>query len=65
MWAAKGLPNSRSGVKSLCPEFLLIPPWLSFGALRPQTGNKTHELANICFHLVNLREALGKRPSAQ
>lgn len=30
-------------------------------------GNKTHELANICFHLImTLREeALGKCPSAQ
>lgn len=66
LWAAEGIPNSRSGVKSLCPEFLLIPTWLSFGALRPQKENKTHELANICFYLImTLREALGKCPSAQ
>lgn len=42
---------------------LLIPTQLSFRVLGPQKGNKTRELANICFHLtVTLRQALGKRP---
>lgn len=56
------VPGTKMRAKAL-----LIPTWLSRGILRPQKGNKTHELANICFHLiVTLREeALGKCPSAQ
>lgn len=51
------VPGTKMRAKAL-----LIPTWLSCRILRPQKGNKTHELANICFYLtVTLREeALGK-----